>query len=502
MKFQLPRSTQNWITLIGATIALIALFMIAFGFAMSILWKPGHAYIGLVLYILLPAFMILGLILIPIGMLFQIWRDRKLKMMERPPWPRVDLNDPRHRNAFFIFSIGTTTLLFMSAIGSYEAFHFTESVTFCGTLCHQVMYPEHKAYQHSPHARVKCVSCHVGPGANWYVRSKLSGVYQVYAVLSHVYPQPIPTPIENLRPARETCEECHWPEKFYAQKLRMESHYLPDQKNTQWNIYLIMKIGAEHPALGLREGIHWHINPDVRVEYIATDEEREKLPWVRYTNLKTGEQVTYQDQDAPLSAEEIKKRESRVMDCMDCHNRPSHLYRPPAFFVNDAMKAGEIPTELPEIKSLAMKICGNEFKTTEEAMKAIEMEIHRFYKEAYPDIYESKRKLVEESVKGLQQAFSENIFPEMKVRWSAYPNQIGHIEFNGCFRCHNDRHKSQEGKVIRKNCDQCHIISAQGSPENMEIAELNQALEFKHPEDIGDAWKEMLCTECHTGLNP
>ncbi len=502
MKFQLPRSTQNWITLIGATIALIAFFMIVFLFTVSVFWEEGYAYLGLVIYILLPSFMIIGLILIPVGMLYRIWKDRREGIFAREPWPRIDLNDLKHRNAFFIFSIGTTILLFLSAIGSYEAFHFTESVTFCGTLCHRVMHPEYIAYQHSPHARVACVSCHVGPGADWYVRSKLSGVYQVYATLSDIYPRPIPTPIENLRPARETCEQCHWPEKFYAQKLRLETHYLTDEDNTQWNIFLIMKIGAEHPALGLKEGIHWHINPETKVEYLASDEQRESLPWVRYTNMKTGETVVFRDQDQPVNDEDVKRGEIRVMDCMDCHNRPSHLYRPPAFFVNESMRAGDISTELPEIKSLAMRICEQEFSSTDVAMKTIDEEINGFYREKYSEIYQNRQELVQKTVKGLQNAFSKNIFPEMKIRWNVYPNHIGHLEFKGCFRCHNDRHTSEDGKIIRKDCNLCHIISAQGRPDAMEVSDVRIPLEFRHPEDIEDAWKEMLCTDCHTGLNP
>jgi hypothetical protein len=502
MKFQLPRSTQNWITVIGATVALITLFMIIFLFTISTFWTGGHAYIGLVIYIILPAVMIAGLLLIPVGMGVQMRKERKRKPEDISPWPRIDLNDMGHRNAFFVFSIGTTVLLFLSAIGSYEAFHYTESVAFCGTTCHSVMSPEYTAYEHSPHAKVPCVECHVGKGADWYVRSKLSGTYQVYATLANVYPRPIPTPIENLRPARETCEECHWPQKFYAYKLRHETHYLGDTENTQWDIQLIMKIGAEKSALGLKEGIHWHINPNVKIEYIAADKERENLPWVRYTNLETGKSVVYQDQDSPLEQAEIENAEVRILDCMDCHNRPSHNYRPPTLFINSAMTAGDIPSELPDIKSVAVDLCDRDYSTMDSARKTIETEINEYYKENYPDIFENKNELVVKAIHGLQDAFSKNIFPEMKVKWSEYPNHIGHLEFNGCFRCHNDIHTSDDGQVISKDCNLCHIISGQGTPDNMQFAVGGESLEFKHPEDIDEAWKEMLCTDCHTGLNP
>ncbi|GAB4369343.1 MAG: NapC/NirT family cytochrome c [Calditrichia bacterium] len=502
MKLKFPSSVQNWLSLIGATIALISLFMIIFLFAITIILGEHGTYLGLVTFILLPVVMVMGLLLIPIGMILKVRKEHRARLRPEPGWPRIDLNDTRHRNAFFVFSIGTTIFLFLSAIGSYEAFHFTESNAFCGTLCHQVMHPEYIAYQNSPHAKVACVSCHVGPGAGWYVRSKLSGLYQVYATLTKIYPQPIPTPIENLRPAREVCEQCHWPQKFYAHKLRLETHYLPDENNTRWDTRLIMKIGSEHPALGLIEGIHWHINPDVKVEYIASDKTRETLPWVRYTNLKTGEVKIYEDELNPLDPEMRDTLEVRTMDCIDCHNRPSHLYRPPALFVNSAMTAGEIPVELPEIKALAMELCGEEYSTTQEAMQKIQEGIYTFYQENYPEIYENQKELIDRAVSGLQNAFSSNIFPEMKVQWSAYPNHIGHLEFNGCFRCHTNTHITPEGEFIRKDCNLCHIINAQGTEENMEIAVVGQALEFKHPEDIDEAWKEGLCTDCHTGLNP
>ena len=209
MKFKLPDSTRNWMSLIGATIALIGLFMIIFLLVVSMVFNQGGSYLGLVIYIILPAFMLVGLILIPIGMIRKRQQRKKLTTSEDKPLPFIDLNDPKHRNATLIFAVGTLLFLFISAIGSYEAFHYTESVEFCGETCHNVMQPQFVAYQNSPHARVKCVECHVGEGVNWYMRSKLSGLRQVYNVTLGEYPKPIPTPIENLRPARETCEKCH-----------------------------------------------------------------------------------------------------------------------------------------------------------------------------------------------------------------------------------------------------------------------------------------------------
>ena len=498
MKLKLPESVYNWISLIGATIASISFFMIVFLFVLSTFLNQGGSYIGLVIYIILPAFLIAGLILIPVGM---FWKKKQIRKHGKDDHklPFIDLNNERHRNAFTIFIFGTIIFLFVSAIGSYEAFHYTESVEFCGTVCHTVMNPEYTAYNNSPHARVRCVDCHVGEGVDWYVRSKLSGLRQVYAVITGDYAKPIPTPIKDLRPARETCEKCHWPQKFYSQKFRMEKHFLPDETNSEWDIYLLMKIGANHSALGLQEGIHWHINPDVKIEYVSMSDEREEIPWVKYTNLSTGEVTIYNDEDNTLDASALDTLSVRVMDCMDCHNRPSHNYKPPAFFVNNAMTSGSMPSDLPELKSISMEICSEEFETKDEANNYIRKTMTDFYSENYPDISKER---VELAVNGLQEQYNLNIFPEMKVKWDQYPNHIGHIEFNGCFRCHNDMHTSESGKVISRDCTQCHLISAQGPPDSLQVAAINQSLEFKHPVDIDEAWKDLMCVECHTGVNP
>ncbi len=498
MKMKLPESSYNWISLAGATIAIISFFMIVFLFVISSVLDRGSSYLGLVIYIILPAFLVAGLILIPIGMFWKKKREEKHGKSEKK-LPFIDLNNERHRNAATIFIIGTIIFLFVSAIGSYEAFHYTESVEFCGTVCHNVMNPEYTAYQNSPHARVSCVECHVGEGVDWYVRSKLSGLRQVYAVIADDYPKPIPTPIRDLRPARETCEQCHWPEKFYAQKYRLEKHFLPDEENTEWDIHLIMRIGASHSALGLQEGIHWHINPDVKIEYASTRDDREEIPWVRYTNLKTGEVTIYEDEYNKLEEGQLDTLEIREMDCMDCHNRPSHNYKPPAFFVNNAMAAGTMPVELPELKYISMEVCGEEYDSQAQADSAIDAGLKSFYADYYPEIDES---LVQKAVDGLKQEYAKNIFPEMKVRWDQYPNHIGHVEFNGCFRCHNDMHASEDGKVISKDCNQCHYITAQGPADSLQVASIKESLEFRHPTDIDEAWKDFLCTDCHTGLNP
>jgi NapC/NirT cytochrome c family, N-terminal region len=499
---KLPPSVKNWISLAGATIVLISLFMIIFLFTVTVILHKQAAYLGLLVYILLPGIMIAGLLIIPLGMYLKIRREKKAGVCAMPGWPHIDLNDLHQRNAAFIFIVGTIFFLFISAVGSYNAFEYTESVSFCGTLCHAVMKPENVAHQNSAHARVSCVACHVGPGVDWYVRSKMSGLYQVYAVASNNFPRPIPTPIENLRPARAVCEQCHWPQKFYAQQYLVRTHYLQDRDNSRWDIGLDLKVGPPEQGGGYLSGIHWHVNPHVQIEYVAADERREHLPWVRFTNLDTGEVKVFQDTENPLTPGELTTAKMRVMDCLDCHNRPSHRYRSPNEFLNLAMTGGELPADLPEFKARATELCAKEYSTSEEALAAISQGLESLYRDQYPDVWQQRRADVKHAVSVVQSAFVRNIFPEMKVSWKAYPDHSAHLESNGCFRCHNGRHHTDSGEVISKDCNLCHNIVDQGPPGSREYTRANESLEFRHPVDIDQAWQEVACADCHREANP
>jgi hypothetical protein len=497
----LPQSVRNWTSILGAVLASMSLIIIIFLFMISFVFDAGSSYLGIFIYIILPIFLVFGLILIPVGMLIT---RKKLKKSasdeEQLKWPKIDFNNPAIRNAAMIFGAGTMVFLLLTSVGSYEAFHYTESVEFCGKLCHTVMEPEYTAYHQSSHERVKCVECHVGSGANWYVKSKLSGLYQVYSVTFNKYPKPIPTPIHNLRPARETCEQCHWPQKFYDRKMKMKRFYLADETTTEWDVNMLMKTSATFSALGQQEGIHWHINPNVKIEYRNNPSDNESIPWVKFTNLKTGESHIYQEPDSTLDPEAMKNVPVKTMDCMDCHNRPSHNYLPPQNFIDDAITSGAISHELPDIKIVAMQVLYQDYSTKDSAFAAIETQVNEYYKLMYPDVLESKKKEIQQAISAMQEGFSRNIFPAMKVKWSAYPLHLGHLETKGCYRCHNDKHKSDTGRVISRDCKLCHSILAQGKPGEMEYSTSMQPLEFHHPVNINEAWKTKLCSECHSKL--
>ncbi len=497
---KLPKSAYNWTSVIGGVIALASLFMLIFLSLILFYFDQGSSYLGLFIYIVIPGFLVIGLIIIPIGMMFKIRSDKKREQGHVIKAPHIDLNNARHRNAFVIFIISTTVFLFLTAIGSYEAFHYSESVEFCGTLCHSVMEPEYVAYQNSAHERVACVECHVGTGANWYVKSKLSGLYQVYSVAFKKYPTPIPTPLENLRPARETCEKCHWPEKFYAKQLRVEKYFLTDEYNTEWDIILEVKTSSTYSAHGIQEGIHWHINPDVKIDYIKNPDQNEIIPWVQYTNTKTNETIVYELEDEVLDSSQSARSHIRTMDCIDCHSRPSHKYKSPSNFIDLAFTAGRLPKDLPELKSIAMQVLHTTYPTKDTAMMLIANGISEFYESGYPDIFKEKQTVIEGVIETIQTEYNKYIFPEMKVTWRAYPDHSSHIESNGCFRCHDGLHTSKNGETISKDCNLCHNIIGQGTPDTLQRAMINDYLEFKHPVDIEEAWKEYSCTECHKEL--
>lgn len=496
---KLPKSFYSWTTIAGAVLASVSFLLILFTFIVTLIFPhEGGDYLGLFSYIILPVFLVIGLILIPIGTVRKMRRDRDQEVQREHKFPIVNLNDPSQRNIVFIFVIGTAIFLLFTALGSYEAFHYTESNEFCGTLCHKVMEPEYTTYHNSAHARVNCVECHVGSGASWYVKSKLSGLYQVYSVLAKAYPTPIETPIHNLRPAQETCEKCHWPQKFYDPKYITKKHYLADEENTEWNIQMLMKIGPQHSALGQTEGIHWHINPDVKIEYKTVSWKRDTIVEVKYTDLKTGKTRTYHDADFD-DVKLASNSQTRTMDCLDCHNRPSHNYLPPTRFVDDYITAGKISKDIPEIKSIAMGILYKDFPTTDSAMDYISEKINSYYSKHYEDFYTANRAKIDTAIAAIETGFKNNIFPFMKARWKAYPNYLGHMESMGCYRCHNNNFKSEDGHVISRDCKMCHLIKAQGPADDMEYSHADSSLVFRHPYDMTD-WQEMNCYDCHQEL--
>ncbi len=493
MKRLVPKSFFNPTSFVGAAIALVSFGLILFLFLLEAFAGHQSPYMGIIAFVILPGFLLLGLAIAIVGVIL----ERRRVQTSENRFPRIDLNDPHQRSMFLFFGSLVLILLMCSAFGSYQAYEFTESVQFCGEVCHSVMKPEYTAYRYSPHARVSCAECHVGSGADWYVKSKLSGAYQVYSVLFHKYSRPIETPVRNLRPAQETCERCHWPKQFYSEKQVVKNYFLSDEKNTEWWISLLMKIGGGNSESGPTSGIHWHMNINNKITYVATDSQRQVIPWVQ-SKRPDGTVITFTMNDGSATDEQIAAGEKRRMDCIDCHNRPTHIYHPPNESVNQAMKLGWIDPAIPSIKATAVEALVKPYGTEAGAMDSIGITIHDFYSQRYPEVARTMAAGIDTAIEHVRRIYSENFFPEMNVSWKHYPNNIGHLYSAGCFRCHDGKHVGDNGKVLSRDCNTCHVILAQKlDHENLRIS--LTGVEYKHPVDIGDAWKQMNCSDCHSG---
>jgi len=448
---------------------------------------------GIVAFVILPTFLIAGIGLMIFGVLNE--RKRLASGKKTRHLPVIDLNDPAHRFSTMMIFFGFILFLIFSAFGSYKVYEYTDSDEFCGTICHVVMSPEYTAYQYSPHAKVGCAQCHIGSGVSWFVKAKISGSYQVYSVLFKKYSKPIPTPIENLRPAQQTCEQCHWPKHFFSEKKLVSTYYLSDEKNSKFTINLLVKIGGGNIEAGPTNGIHWHMNIGNEVTYIPTDPSRENIPWVK-SKSADGKEVIYESTEKPLTKDQKSKAEPRRMDCIDCHNRPSHIYHDPFTSVNHLMALNWVDPTIPNMKSVAVDALENPYQTKENALDSIKLLINQFYQNNYPQIASAKKAQIDRAVKEIQKIYSRNYFPEMNVSWKRYPNHIGHMYSPGCFRCHDGKHKSKEGKILSRDCNVCHTILSQQFEKDTLRLSLG-GVEYFHPVDVGNAWKEENCSDCH-----
>jgi nitrate/TMAO reductase-like tetraheme cytochrome c subunit len=491
-----PSVFRNYITLVGAAIVIASLVSVVLLFLIEITSRGENPYLGILTYIIFPSILMFGLFVIAVGAVLERRRRRRTSPAEIAGYPRLDLNDPRARRAVFTFLSIVLIFISASAFGSYRAFEYTESVNFCGQTCH-VMKPEFTAYQAGAHARVGCVGCHVGPGAGWYVRSKLSGAYQLYSVTFNKYSRPIKTPVHNLRPAQETCEQCHWPEKFFGAQMKVFNRYGYDEQNTLRQRRMLINVGGGSPTTGLVTGIHWHMNIGNEVTYISTDDHRQVIPWVRIKD-RQGNVTEFFDRTRPLSPDQIAAADKRRMDCVDCHNRPAHVYLPPDVALDQAFVSGRLDPSLPYLKRKSVEALSQQYETTPTAVNAIAAGLNDFYRTSYPAVYAQKQDSIKGAVTEVQRIFQTYFFPEMKTDWQTHPNNIGHLYSAGCFRCHDGEHVSNTGKVITNNCNVCHTViydSAAPPEKNVKTGP------FQHPVDLGGL-ADHKCDYCHKPNQP
>lgn len=455
--------TSNPISLAGSALTSVTAFLFLLLFSIHIVSEHGASpYLGILTFLILPGLFLLGLSLIPLG----LWRARKRRLQalaEDDPaveFAVLDFNRPSTRKAALVFLAATGINALILGVGTYKGVEVMESTQFCGATCHTVMEPEFTTYKRSPHARVRCVECHIGEGADWFVKSKLSGSWQLVSVTFDLYDKPIGVPVHNLRPARETCEQCHWPNKFVGDRFKVNTHFSEDEVNTETKTVLVVKVGGRQA--GRSQGIHWHVDPDHVVRY-RSDEKRQVIYEVE-VETKDGAKQRFAG-PAASSPEAAKATEWRRMDCVDCHNRPSHVYRNPDRELDDALLDRRIDPALPFVRREGLKALQADYPSHEAAREGIAKAIADFYAQSYPQVASEKKDAVAAAGKALGDIWCWNVFPKMNVKWGTYKNHIGHaLDMSGeigCFRCHDEEHKTAEGKTISQDCTTCHSILAQ-----------------------------------------
>jgi nitrate/TMAO reductase-like tetraheme cytochrome c subunit len=421
-----------------------------------------NPYLGIIFFLLLPGLFIGGLILIPIGV---VLRRRKLQKARQIPaqFPRIDLNDRMFRHGIDIVLVATIVNLLIVATAAYRGAAYMDSPQFCGQSCH-VMHPEYTAYKISPHSHVECAECHIGSGAGSYVRAKVNGTKQLVEVTFHPfasiapkyipdYPTPIPSPVTNLRPARDICEGCHTPARFVGDKLLVKPSYADDEKNSETQTVLVLHLGGRD-SLNHLSGIHGvHAG---HIEYVTTDPTRTTIPWVQKRNAD-GSETVFATPDADNG---VPKGERRVMDCIDCHNRAAHTFVTAEDAINRAMAEGAISPDLPWVHKEGLELLQATYASEADAGQKIPEQLQAFYSRQHPDVTATKSAQIKTAADELVTLYSQNVFPFMKVTWGTHPNNIGHMSYPGCFRCHDGSHAAKDGTSITQDCAVCHNLLA------------------------------------------
>lgn len=445
---------NNWVSRIG--IFLVTTAGVSWFFLLPVIVKgaPKNPYIGLLLVFALPIIFFSGLVLIPIG----IWiRRRQKKPIEGLPlsFREISLDNPQVRQLLLFIFIATSFNVIIGGQFTMRAVDYMEHDQFCGQTCHTPMQPEYTAYLRSNHARVSCTECHVGEGAGAFIQSKISGTRQLVGVLTGSYTRPIPSPVLALRPAREICERCHWPNRFTGDMFLIRTHYGTDQQNTPATTVALMRVGGENWKGTV--GIHGaHSAANGHMEYVSTDGHRQVIPEVTYYSAD-GRVTVYKATDSKVTAAELARGEHRTMDCMDCHNRPTHVFELPEVAIDKQILAGRISSSLPFIKKEAVEVLRRPYPDRETASREIASSVEAFYRTKYP---QADGSTVSRAIQAIQFVYAGNIFPDMKVTWGSYPNNIGHQDAPGCFRCHDGNHVASDGRKINDDCATCHDLLA------------------------------------------
>lgn len=462
------RLWNHWLSIVGAVLTTIAGLSILLSFVIGV----ENVYASAFLLLVMPGVFLIGLVLIPLGM----WRDRVRHRKGGKLSDEIDtvsaavrdlMKRPLVRRRLLLVGGATLANLFILAAAGSSAIHFMDTPEFCGTVCHEVMQPEYDAYVRSPHARVPCVDCHIGPGASFFVKSKIDGLRQVWGVITDDFSRPIPSPIHDLRPARDTCEECHWPARFTGNRVKFLTHYQDDEESSPQVTTVLLKIGGEDHRRNAHVGIHWHVDPDLQVVYEALDEHRDEIGDIMV--MRDGVPVAVYKAPGETKKPVV---EVRMMDCIDCHNRPTHIYdETPARAVDAALTAGELDRSTPYIRELAVKLLERTDRPRDTAEASFETDLAAAYDADHPD-EKPDAKVLTAAAHAIAAIYKRNIYPKMKVTWNTYRSNLGHREVDGkelgCFRCHDESHRREDGVTLSQDCDLCHeLLSEEDAPEDL-----------------------------------
>ena len=440
------------VVIAGVLLTTISAVLFVSAVAAEMLGLIGTPYGGLIIYIFIPAVFVLGLLLIPLGN----WLDARHR--RRDPnfvrdWPVFDLRIPRTRRVVLTILGLTVANLAIVSLAAFGGMRAMESPVFCGQTCHLPMHPQFTAWQSTPHAQITCTQCHVGEGGRALIHYKLAGVRQLYHVVTNQIPKPIPG-VAEMRPALETCGRCHWPGHDSGEVSSVKREFADDEANTETVTRLNMLVGGPGRPTSTGRAIHWHANPDVRIEYVFTDTERQMIPLVRATD-RSGRVKEYRAEGT--TDDQLAKGERRRMDCMDCHNRPSHPFSAtPERAVDAAIARGEISRDLPFARREAVEALKVEYPDRAAAEQQIDQRLKTFYGKNYAALVPAHGSDIDNLVLTTKRLYGRNVFPLMKVTWGSHENNLGHTDSLGCFRCHDDQHKTADGRVIKQDCDLCH----------------------------------------------
>jgi len=359
-----------------------------------------------------------------------------------------------HRRRLLFLLFGGAVAMILLVIGSYDLLEFMDSPAFCGQLCHVEHHPEWVTYQESPHSRVSCAECHIGSGASYLVKSKVSGVPQIWATLFHTYDRPFDSPVTDLRPARDTCEQCHRPERFAGDIVRYYTTHLEDENNTPDEKVIGFKVGGGQSEKA--DGIHWHIGAELW--YLPLDDKLQEIAWIGVIDNDSDMETFVNPDSADQATPERINADKRLMDCIDCHNRATHIFYSPEELIDKALAQGQIDRSLPYIKREGLNALDPVNSTLEQAMDKVEA-IADFYSDSYPLITTEKATELDKAIERLKQIAVLTTFPTMTVTWETHLDNVSH---EGCSRCHGklvaESGDDEIGPTIASSCTLCHYF--------------------------------------------